>query len=413
MHLSTLAEWLDWIATLHTREIELGLDRIKLVAKRLGVLAPSIPVIIVGGTNGKGSTVAGLEAIYRCAGYHVGCFTSPILYHHREQVRVDGDYLQDAEFCAAFEQVEQARESVSLTPFEYHTLAALMLLMSKPLDILILEVGLGGRLDAVNILDADLAIVTSVAMDHMEWLGNTREAIGYEKAGIFRTQQQAICGDSHPPHSLKEYAHTIGAHFYYQQHDFLFEESSHGWRWQGFGASYDALPIPVLALQNMSTVLAGITLLQARLPVDRKAIDDGLSTVRLPGRFEVVKGEVTQIYDVAHNPAAMGLLADNLTRLSGDGKNYAVFSMLADKDITACLQIMKPYIHGWYTAPLSCSRAASMALLDQAFKQTNIDNVHQFATIEQAFNAVRLQLHIGDRLVVFGSFHTVAAIRSH
>ena len=230
MYLSTLDEWLSWIAKVHSTEIELGLDRIKVVGARLNVLEPNCTVIIVGGTNGKGSTVAGIEAIYRAAGYLVGAFTSPILLKHNEQVRINGKDASDAKFCDAFAKVEAARGDIVLTPFEFQTLAALIIFHDYSLHVLILEVGLGGRLDAVNIIDADISIVTSIAIDHIEWLGSTREMIGREKAGIFRPKKPAVCGDNNPPQSLVEYAQSIGAEFICQGKDFHYtvQEGTYG-----------------------------------------------------------------------------------------------------------------------------------------------------------------------------------------
>lgn len=412
MQLSTLEEWLDWISTVHTTEIELGLERIKRVAAKLGVLKPACPVVIVGGTNGKGSTVKGLEAIYRAAGFHVGAFTSPILFKHNEQVRIDGVLAKDAEFCDAYEKVESAREQVPLTPFEFHTLAALVIFRTHLLDVLILEVGLGGRLDAVNIIDADVSVVTSVAIDHAEWLGNTREAIGFEKAGIFRSQKPAVCGDPLPPESLVNYANEIGAPLYCQGKEFQYLEQQFNWSWVFQNIQYDSLPLTRLALQNMSTVLMVVTLLQDRLQVVREFIDKGLAEVKLPGRIEIINEPVVKIFDVSHNPAAITMLANQLNKMTCYGKTFAVFSMLADKDILESIKIIKPLIDVWTVAPLNTKRAASLENLKNCFAQADIQNVSFLSSIEEAYDMARLKCDIGDRIVVFGSFHTVAEAKS-
>ncbi len=229
MKLSTLSEWLNYIGSVHKTEIDLGLDRIREVARKLDCLTPSCPVVMVGGTNGKGSVVAGLQAIYLAAGYRTGAFTSPYLFQHNEEVSVNGEFASDDDFCDAFQKIEDARGTISLSPFEYHTLAALLIFKTANPDVLILEVGLGGRLDAVNIVDADVSVVTSIGIDHVAWLGDTRELIAIEKAGIFRKGKPAICGDANPPHTLNEQAEKIGAYFYQQGRDFHFTETDSDW----------------------------------------------------------------------------------------------------------------------------------------------------------------------------------------
>ncbi|TAK72851.1 MAG: bifunctional tetrahydrofolate synthase/dihydrofolate synthase [Gammaproteobacteria bacterium] len=405
MYFSTLSEWLDWISSVHSSEWELGLDRVKQVAIRLDVLTPNCPVIIVGGTNGKGSTVAGLEAIYRAAGYRVGAFTSPILFKHNEQVRIDGREARDEEFCQAFEKIEAVRGEITLTPFEFCTLAALLIFKQYPLDVWILEVGLGGRLDAVNILDADVAVVTSISIDHVDWLGSTREAIGREKAGIFRAGKPAVCGDSDPPSSL-----VGGAPFFCQGKEFHYQEKGEQWSWISSEVRYDDLPLSSLMLQNMSTVLMTVTLLQSRLPVNRTAIEEGLSTVTLVGRVQIVPGSVMEIYDVSHNPASMAWLAKRLREMPCEGKTRAVFSMLADKDMAESIQMISGVIDQWYMAPLSVKRAAGRERLEKAFEEARVEKVTVCSSIEEAYQMARKEAQPGDRVVVFGSFHTVSTI---
>lgn len=410
MHFETLEAWLTYIGSLRTDVIDLGLDRVLSVATRLKVMNPGCPVITVAGTNGKGSCAAGLEAIYLCSGYRVGVFTSPFLFRYNEQVRIQGKEASDWLFCVAFEQIEAVRADVKLTPFEFNTLAAWIIFCQSNLDVWILEVGLGGRLDAVNVIDADLAIVSSIAIDHAEWLGNTRELIGYEKAGIFRTGKPAVCGDFDPPLSLQAYAAEMNAPLFCQGRQFGYEEQSMAWRFWSNDIRYEHLPIPKLALQNMATVLMAIELMQALLPVNRQAIEAGLSTVALPGRIQVLTGAVTQIFDVSHNPAAAAFLIKRLDALPCQGKTSAVFSMLADKDIVATLQVMQSCVDDWYIAALPVKRAASIDSLLAAFQAVHITQVTAYADISEAYRQAILDSRPGDCLIVFGSFHVVAAV---
>lgn len=409
MHLSTLSEWLEWISAIHFSEIELGLGRVKAVADKLGIRL-TCPVVTVAGTNGKGSTVAGLESIYLAAGFQVGAFTSPILFKHNEQVRINGLNPDDDAFCQAFEIIEKNRGAISLTPFEYHTLAALLIFQQQDLDVVILEVGLGGRLDAVNIIDADVAIVTTISLDHTEWLGGTREEIAREKAGIFRSGRPAICGDLHPPATLVEKAKEIGALYFNQASDFFYGELSDHWSWEWLDTVYTHLPLTTLALQNMSTALMAVTLLQNRLPVDEQAIKKGLANVKLTGRIQIINDPVQEVYDVSHNPASVELLADWLKAHPPTGKTYAVFSMLGDKDISTSIAVAKPYINEWHIAPLNVKRAASLEKLKAACDHLGIGDAKQHNSIKAAYLAVKQIAKAGDRILVFGSFHTVADV---
>lgn len=415
MNFSTVSEWLSWIASLHPKEMDLGLERVKEVANRLAVLKPPCPVIIVGGTNGKGSTVAGLEAIYLASGYHVGAFTSPYLFKHNEQVRIDQHFASDLEFCTAFTKVNEARGDISLTSFEFFTLAALLIFQQYSLDVILLEVGLGGRLDAVNIIDADVSVITSISIDHTDWLGDTREKIAHEKAGIFRKDKPAICGDPHPPQSLKQFANTQEAVWYCQNQDFHYEMTGQDWSWScaKTNTHYDHLPLNHLATQNMATVIMVITLLQARLPVTRQGINEGLSNVFLAGRVQVINTPMTEIYDVSHNPASLAHLAHQLKILPCSGKTCAVFSMLADKDIVESIIAIHDAIDVWYVAPLFVKRAALKEKLVQAFQLANIKNVSFFASLEAAYDAAKAKTTNHDRIVICGSFHTVSNVWQH
>lgn len=407
MQFSTLSAWLAYIATLHTFEMALGLDRVIAVAEKRKLLTPKCPVILVGGTNGKGSTVACLEGVYRAAHYRTGVFTSPYLFRYNEQIRVDGREVTDEVLCAAFTNIEAARGNIALTPFEFGTLAALDIFNAYPLDILILEVGLGGRLDAVNILDADVSVITSIGLDHVEWLGLTREVIALEKAGIFRDHKPAVCGDPSPPQSLLNYVSPKRIPLYCQGQDFCYYDYLHCWSFSFQDTLYENLPNNELATQNRATALMAIMLLQNRLPIERTDIDKGLSGLSLPGRIQIVNGPIVKIFDVSHNPHAINLLAQRVRAMPCKGKTYAVFSMLADKDIVNSIKIIHDVIDVWCTAPLAFKRAATKEKLQRAFQQAAIHNIYYFSTIREAYASVEKIAEPEDRIIIFGSFHTV------
>lgn len=411
MHLSTMSEWLDWIATIHKTSIELGLPRVKKVAERLNLLHFSCPVVVVAGTNGKGSTVAGLASIYQSARYRVGTFTSPFLFKSNEQVKINGVECDDERFCQAFERIESARGEVSLTSFEFQTLAALEILHSQNLDLVILEVGLGGRFDAVNIIDADVAIITSIDLDHMEWLGDTREAIAFEKAGIMRYKKPVVCGDFNPPYTLIDAALKLDSPIYRQGKEFQYQKRNNTWDFQSDLIQLIDLPIPSLALQNMACVLMAVALLQSQLFVAESAIRLGVSSVNLVGRVQIVPGRVTTVWDVSHNPASVLYLSSKLKELPITGRTFAVFSMLNDKDIVNSLRSIHEDIQVWYVAPLSCSRAASSEALQKAFLMAGIDRVYYFSSLVEAYQEAEAVSQEGDRIIVFGSFHTVSEVK--
>lgn len=407
MKLSTLDDWLKYIASIHSKSMDLGLERVKEVAQRLGVLKPRPVVIIVGGTNGKGTTVAALEAIYSQQGYQVGCFTTPYLFKHNEQVRINQKDVEDELFIQAFEKVEAARENISLTQFEFNTLAALSIFQLHPLDVILLEVGLGGRLDATNIIDADLAIVTSISIDHTEWLGMTVESIGREKAGIFRRDTPAICGDPKPPQTLLEYAKNLGTILYRVNIDYHYSENAN-WSWESQKNKFQGLPINALPTQNMATALMAIELMQSKLAASEDSIRQGLKNLTLPGRMQMKLGLVTEILDVAHNQASIALLAHRLVKLSTTGKTYAVFSMLADKDIHIAIEQMRHLIDHWYVGEIKYERRASLNQLKDTFAQQKIGNVEFFESVKLAHEAAQKCAVPGDRIIIFGSFHTLA-----
>lgn len=406
---NTLIDWIKYIQSLHVTTMDLSLERVYHVADKLQLLKKKSPVVTVAGTNGKGSCVAGLEAIYRAAGYQVGAFTSPVLFCHNEYVRINGQNIADQAFCDAYARIEAARHDMTLTPFEFTALAAFILFQEARLDVWILEVGLGGRFDAVNVMDADVAIVANIGLDHMDWLGDTREKIGYEKAGIFRSGKPAICGDLDPPQTIVEYANKIGAYFYQHDTDFYFETTAIDWCWMSKNSRLNHLPLPQLALQNMATVLMAIELLQPRLPITVDAIKAGLSQLSLPGRIQVMPDKVTRIFDVSHNPAAAELLADYLSR-NPYPKIRAVFSMLSDKDIVATLLVMKEWVNNWYIASLPVKRGASTDKLLASFQQAGISSVSSYVTIDEAYQNAMNESEKGECVVIFGSFHTVAEV---
>jgi len=414
-----LTEWLTWIKSLHSKEIDLSLERTAQVAEKLGLLRPVCPVVTVAGTNGKGSCVAGIEAITLTAGYKVGAFTTPFLLRYNEQVRLQGEPVADPILCEAFEEIAEACGQVTLTPFEFGTLAALVIFKKAKLDLWILEVGMGGRWDAVNVISADIALITSIAIDHVDWLGNTRDAIGYQKAGIFRRNKPAIYGDFQPPQSVLDYADTLETPLFLQGQQFSFVEKETTWNWWSEQTKLDNLPLSSLTLQNMSTVLMAIELLQKKLPVPHSAIELALTKVMLPGRIQVIPGDITRILDVSHNPAAVELLARYLRKNPCTGKTYAVFSMLGDKDIVEAIRSIQDAIDYWYVAPLAIERAASSAVMAYAFRKLKLKNVAFYQSIVEASRAAEQQaaldagsssLRIGNRVIVFGSFHTVSEV---
>ncbi len=425
---STLDAWLTHLETAHRVGIDMGLTRIGKVKEALK-LAFECPVITVGGTNGKGSTCAVLESILLRAGYRVGCHTSPHLLAFNERARVNGQVATDAELLPHFEAVEVARTSftpaISLTYFEFTTLAIMHLFASRGLDAVILEVGLGGRLDAVNIIDTDCAIVTSIDIDHTEYLGDTREKIGFEKAGIFRAGKPAVCGDPKAPQALIDHAEKIGADLWLFGRDFRCEGQAGSerqqWSYAGRALRRPALAYPALRganqLINTSAALAALEALRERLPITAQDVRLGLANVELPGRFQVLPGKPSIVLDVAHNPHAAAVLAQNLGNMGYFLHTYAVFGAMRDKDIAGVLAHVKGEIDHWCVTDLPLARAASAEELEAAVRQAGItDTAHssvtRFATPADAFKQAQKQASDDDRIVVFGSFHTVAGVMS-
>ncbi|CAB3757402.1 bifunctional tetrahydrofolate synthase/dihydrofolate synthase [Paraburkholderia solisilvae] len=425
----TLNAWLTHLETAHPVGIDMGLERISRVRDALQ-LTFACPVITVGGTNGKGSTCAILESILLRAGYTVGCHTSPHLLAFNERARVNGQLASDAELLPHFEAVEKARTSLadppSLTYFEFTTLAIMQLFASRGLDAVIMEVGLGGRLDAVNILDTDCAIITSIDIDHTEYLGDTREKIAFEKAGIFRAGKPAICADPLPPQTLIDHAQTIGADLWLFGRDFRYEGQAGSerqqWNYVGRTLRRSALAYPALRganqLINTSAALAGLEALRDRLPVSAQDIRLGLANVELPGRFQVLPGKPSIVLDVGHNPHAAAVLAQNLGNMGYFPYTYVVFGSMRDKDIASVVAHLKDEVDHWCVTDLPTPRGASAVELERTLHDAGIgdgpdSSITRFASPSEAFQDALKRASGNDRIVVFGSFFTVAGVMAY
>lgn len=411
----TLPDWLAWIERQHPASIAMGLDRVIAVRDALG-LKPAFPLITVGGTNGKGSTCRILDAILQQAGYRVGTYTSPHLLDYNERVRIGGRDASDADLVRAFAAVEAARAALNLplTYFEFGTLAALWLFAESRVDAAVLEIGLGGRLDAVNAFDADVAVLVSVGIDHQEYLGDTREKIGWEKAHIFRPGRPAVCADADPPRTVIEHAATIGAPLLLIGRDFSCSMEPQQWRYQGPRGTRHGLPPPALRgaaqLVNASAAITALELMHERLPVSAGAIRAGLVHVENPGRFQVLPGRPAIVLDVAHNPHAAEALALNLVQMTGYPRTLAVFSMLSDKDVAGVARCLRGHVDHWFVAPLPGPRGSDVAPLLQALRDAGVTApVEACASIENACQQATRSAGGGDRILAFGSFLTVAA----
>jgi dihydrofolate synthase/folylpolyglutamate synthase len=413
----SLADWLARLERLHPQAIDLGLARVQKVKDALG-LQPAFPLLIVGGTNGKGSTCACLDAILGAAGYKTGLYTSPHLLRYNERVRIAGVEASDADLVAAFEAIDAARGDTSLTYFEFGTLGAMRQFIATGVDVAILEVGLGGRLDAVNVWDADVAIVTSVDFDHMDYLGDSREQIGFEKAGIYRAGRPAICADPEPPARLLEQARSLGADLRCVGRDFFAEREGDRWRYRGAARTWADLPLPALAgahqLRNAAAALAALDALQPRLPVDAAAIAAGLSGTRVAGRFQRVSVTPEIILDVAHNPEAARALAATLRAQPAAGRTLAVVGMLADKDASGVFAALSGTIDAWWCCTPDSPRALAAAALADVLR-THAGGAPIVVAVDagSALAGARSVAGEGDRILVFGSFHTVAAALQH
>jgi dihydrofolate synthase/folylpolyglutamate synthase len=435
----TLADWLAHCAAMHPKSMDLSLERTAEVARRLGIRF-EVPLIVVGGTNGKGSTCAMLESIARHAGYRTGLYQKPELVHFEERCRIDGAPVKAEALVPHFEAVERARlgsegpeggaakgDALTLTQFEFSTLAIARLLSLAPVDVVILEVGLGGRFDAVNVFDADCSIVTGVALDHMEWLGPDREAIGFEKAHIFRTGRPAIVGDPDPPRSLVDYAHSIDAELWLAGRDFHHAGDRQQWSWSATaargGRRYAGMGYPALRganqLLNASAALAALESLRGRLPVTAQAVRTGLALVELPGRFQIVPGQPTLVLDVAHNEQSVGALALNLDAMGFHPRTHAVFGVMQDKDIPALVARIAPLVDVWHLTALPTPRAATpealAAVLAEVLPRAAPAHAAQVRVHTHPDPASALAAAVAgsdpvDRIVVFGSFLTVGGV---
>jgi len=409
----SLQGWLNWQESFHPLVIDLGLERAAQVFHALNPDYVKPPTITVAGTNGKGSSVAYLEAIYTAQGYRVGSYTSPHILKYNERIKIDGKPVSDHAICEAFARIDSVRGNTSLSYFEFGTLAALDIFRRAGVDVQLLEVGLGGRLDAVNIVDPDVALITSISIDHIEWLGGTREAIGREKAGIFRAATPAITGDPEPPESLMQSAIERRALLYCIDKDFGYKKQATGWDW--FFADRQMLQLPEPALKgehqyrNASAVILAVTQMAEILPVTEASIKQGLEDVRLAGRFQLINGEIPVLLDVGHNPQAVRTLADYVTTAFPGRRIHAVFSMMKDKDIAGVLEIMNFVVYDWFFAPLANPRAATESVMRDVFSQSPVSRVSfGYADFTEAFSAAKKQSQQGDLLLVFGSFFLVS-----
>ncbi|MBT9494927.1 MAG: bifunctional tetrahydrofolate synthase/dihydrofolate synthase [Paucibacter sp.] len=419
---TSLNEWLAHCERLHPKTIDMTLDRVLTLRDRLG-LKFEPPVVMVAGTNGKGSTCAMLESIALQAGYRVGLYIKPHLVHFQERCRVGGEPVAAESLLPFFEAVEAARAELTLSYFEFTTLAIMLRLAAEPLDLVILEVGLGGRLDAVNVIDADCAVITSIDLDHTEYLGPDRESVGREKAGIMRAGRPVVVSDPVPPASLAARATEIGADLRQLGVDFTYGGDRQQWQWSGRERRFSGMAYPALRgvnqLLNAAGVLAVFEVLYQRLPISAQAVRNGLAMVELPGRFQVVAGQPTLVLDVAHNPHAVAALAQNLDQMGFFPRTHAVFGAMADKDLAGIFKKMAPLVDVWHFCDLEIPRAAKAAALAAQFealwaagglKPPAELSLHVHGGAAEALAAAALGAEPADRILVFGSFFTVGAV---
>jgi dihydrofolate synthase / folylpolyglutamate synthase len=417
MRFDSLPEWLKWQENLHFTAVDPGLERVGQVWQRLSNIEKlPFTVITVAGTNGKGSSVAMLDSILRAAGYQTGSYTSPHLLRYNERICINGKSCNDDDICQSFERIDEVREDISLTYFEFATLAAMDIFCQQDLDVVILEVGMGGRLDAVNLFDADIALITPISLDHTNWLGNNREKIAAEKAGILRADQSVVCSEPSPSKSVQDRADVLKANCYIAEKDFFVEKSQQHWDWRNDQVSWPNLPLPALLghyqIQNAAAVLAIIALLnQSDFEIDISAIKTGLKTVKLAGRFQVIDGEIERIFDVTHNHQGACNLAELLTEKNNSGQTRAVLAMLKDKDVSAVIEPLKSTIDQWYIAGLDGGRGLSGDDLTNKIKAiVGEDKTSSHALVEDAYQQAMLESKPEDRVLIFGSFHTVEAV---
>ena len=419
---SSLDDWLNWQAQVHPWSIDLGLERASKVFKNLNPNHSQPPTIVVAGTNGKGSCIAFLEAIYRAQGYRVGTYTSPHILKYNERIKIDGQPVNDQQICQAFERIDAVRNEVSLSDFEFGTLAALDIFWRADLDIQLLEIGLGGRLDAVNIIDSDVALITSISIDHVDWLGGTREMIAYEKAGIFRKNVPAVIGDLEPPQSLINCALKKQTPLRRIDKEFNFKKKGDRWDWfceMDEKQSFLNLPEPALKgehqYRNASAALMAVIEMKKRLPMNEEAIHQGLQSAQIKGRFQLIQGDIPVLLDVAHNLQAVKALFAYLLEHYSDKKIYAVFSMMKDKDIKGVIGIIDSVIDHWYISPINnSSRAVNDSVMRDYFDQCGVDNVSLgYENFSDSYGAARKCATSDDLIIVFGSFLLVTEYFVH
>lgn len=411
----TLHDWLSWQEGLHLSAIDLGLDRIRIVAERLNLLTPSFKIFTVAGTNGKGSTVAMLDSILRTDGYSTGVYTSPHIIRYNERIQYNGSQASDELICQAFADIDQARGKVSLTYFEFGTLAAMLIFQQQKVDVAVLEVGLGGRLDAANLWDADVAVITSIGIDHVAWLGNDREKIGFEKAGIMRAGKPVICGDPVPPKSIAKHAKSINADLIQYDEHYQWQRDSSGWSYQYSNLNYQHLPLPALQgdvqVQNAATAITA--LIASDLNITETGIRQGLQNTVLMGRLQQVQDEPEVLLDVAHNAHAAKELANYLRNHKKAGKTRAVFSILADKDIEDVVSHLSDVVDEWYVSAVNDPRAMSATSIMQALQKMECTVSGSYNTIDKAMDQALKQSRAKDRVVIFGSFLVISEVISN
>jgi dihydrofolate synthase/folylpolyglutamate synthase len=417
MRFSTLPEWLVWQENLHFTEVDPGLERIDQVWRRLDICSVlPFRVVTVAGTNGKGSSVALLDSILCAAGYKTGTYTSPHLLRYNERIVIAGDACKDQAICLAFDQIDQARGEISLTYFEFATLAAIILFVAQKVDIAILEVGMGGRLDAVNLFDADITLITPISLDHMQWLGNDRETIAFEKAGVIRANKPVVCSEIKPPTSLLSRAEQLQAPVYRNALDFHYRITDNNWRWSNNHHDWSPLVFPALAgdyqIQNAAAVLQVVSLLiELGFIIDQTLIEQGLNNVVLAGRFQKVDGPIIHYFDVTHNVQGAENLVTLLETTPCEGRTIAVMAMLKDKDPSSVAKILNTHITLWYVGGLTGSRGLSGVDLLQKIKPVISDgSIYVEESISKAYSAAIAEAKEGDRVLVFGSFHTVESV---
>ncbi|MFI3275790.1 bifunctional tetrahydrofolate synthase/dihydrofolate synthase [Vibrio sp.] len=404
---SSLEMWLDYLSNIHTSAIDLGLDRVQAVASKANLTKPAQHVITVAGTNGKGSTCALMEAILLDAGYSVGVYSSPHLIRYNERVRINGQDLSDEKMVQSFDFIEKERGEISLSFFEYGTLAALRAFQTEAVDVVLLEVGLGGRLDATNIVDHDVSVITSLAVDHVDWLGDDINVIGFEKAGIYRSGKPAICGQPKPPATVAAHADDIKAESYQVGIQYTYDVDGDTWNWRSGAFQLESLPIPSLPLPNAATALMALG--TSELSISDVNVVNGMKNAQLPGRMQQISDQPVIVLDVAHNPHSAEYFAQQVTKQYAGKNLHVVVAMLHDKDIPATLEVLAPITTHWYPASLQGPRAATAAELCKSLPQ----GVEQYSNPVAAFEAALASVQGEDVVLVVGSFHTVGEVLEH